>query len=40
MRNEFLGGSNDDLAVRMLDELLLAKALKVDDGLIKATMRA
>ena len=40
MREEFQLGSNDDFAARMLTELLAAKALKVDNGLLMPTMRA
>jgi len=40
LRAEFLSGSNDELAERLLSELVAAKALKVENGLIRPTMRA
>jgi glyoxylase-like metal-dependent hydrolase (beta-lactamase superfamily II) len=40
LRKEFLSGSNDELAARMLHELVAARALEIVDGLVKATMRA
>ena len=40
MREEFQLGTNDDFAARMLTELLAAKALKVENGLLMPTMRA
>jgi glyoxylase-like metal-dependent hydrolase (beta-lactamase superfamily II) len=40
LRTEFLRGSNDELAARMLDELAAAKVLKVDNGLVRAAIRA
>ena len=40
MREEFQLGSNDEFAARMLDELIAAKALKVEGGLLIPTMRA
>ena len=39
MREEFQLGSNDEFAARMLDELIAAKALKVEGGLLIPTMR-
>ncbi len=38
-REMFLGGSNDELATQMVDELLAARALKISDGKVAATMR-
>lgn len=40
MRRDFLLGSNDELAARMLQELVAGRALKVEGDLIKPTMRA
>lgn len=40
LREEFLSGSNEELAARMVDELVAAKALKIEDGLVRPTMRA
>ena len=40
LRKEFLSGSNDELAARMLDELVVAGALRLADGVVRPTMRA
>ncbi len=40
LRQEFLSGSNDELATRMIAELVAAKALKIENGLVAPTMRA
>ena len=39
-RQEFLGGSNDELATRMLEEMVASKALKIENGLVRPNMRA
>ena len=40
LREEFLSGTNDELAARMLDDLISSGALKIDNGMVTATMRA
>ena len=40
MREEYQLGSNDEFAARMLEELLAAKALKIENGSVRPTMRA
>jgi glyoxylase-like metal-dependent hydrolase (beta-lactamase superfamily II) len=40
MREQFQLGKNDAFAAAMLEELVTAKALKVEDGFIRPTMRA
>ena len=40
MREQFQLGANDQFAARMVDELLAVKALKVDNGMLRPTMRA
>ena len=40
MREQFLKGSNDELAARMLDELVRSGALRIEHGLLRPTMRA
>ena len=40
MREGFLGGSNDELAERIVGELAAAGALKIERGAVMATMRA
>jgi glyoxylase-like metal-dependent hydrolase (beta-lactamase superfamily II) len=40
MREVFLGGSNDELATRLVSDLVRAGALSVQDGVVRATMRA
>ena len=40
MREEYQLGSNDEFAARLLDELLAAKALKIENGSVRPTMRA
>ena len=40
MREDYQLGSNDEFAARMLDELLAAKALKIENGSVMPTMRA
>ena len=39
-REQFLGGTSEELALRMVSELVAAGALKVDDGVVTPTMRA
>ncbi|MEO8103624.1 MAG: MBL fold metallo-hydrolase [Betaproteobacteria bacterium] len=39
-REDFLGGTNDELAIRLLDELLKAGAVERAGGVVRATMRA
>ena len=39
MREEYQLGSNDEFAARMLEELLAAKALKIENGVVRPTMR-
>ena len=39
LREEFLQGSNDELAARMMAELVAAKAVTVKGGMVRATMR-
>ena len=39
MREDYQLGSNDEFAARMLEELLAAKALKIEDGAVMPTMR-
>lgn len=40
LRNEFLSGTNDALATHMINELVAAKALALEDGLVRPMMRA
>lgn len=40
MREIYRLGSNDEFAARMLDELLAVKALKIENGSVRPTMRA
>jgi glyoxylase-like metal-dependent hydrolase (beta-lactamase superfamily II) len=40
MREEYQLGSNEEFAARMLDELLAARALKIENGSVMPTMRA
>jgi glyoxylase-like metal-dependent hydrolase (beta-lactamase superfamily II) len=40
MREEFSLGANDEFAAQVLKELLAARAVKVEDGLVVPTMRA
>jgi len=40
LREEFLGGENDELATRMIEELVKGGALKVHGGRVTPTMRA
>ena len=39
LREAFLHGTNDELAARMMAELVAVKAVRVDDEIISATMR-
>jgi glyoxylase-like metal-dependent hydrolase (beta-lactamase superfamily II) len=40
LRKEFLSGTNDELATRMINELVVAKALAIENGVVRPTMRA
>lgn len=40
MREEFLGGENAQLAARIVEELVRAKAIEIRDGIVRPTMRA
>ncbi|MEP7156238.1 MAG: MBL fold metallo-hydrolase [Betaproteobacteria bacterium] len=40
MRAEFLGGENAELATRMLEELVRAKAISIESGVVTPAMRA
>ena len=40
MREEYQLGSNEEFAARMLKELLAAKALEIEGGMLRPTMRA
>ena len=40
MREEYQLGSNEEFAARMLEELLAAKALEIEGGMLRPTMRA
>lgn len=40
MREQFQLGGNEEFAARMLEELLAAKALRVEGGFVRPTMRA
>ena len=40
LREEFLSGTNDELAARMVDDLISSGAIKMDNGMVAATMRA
>ena len=39
MREDYQLGSNDEFGTRMLEELLAAKAVKIEDGAVMPTMR-
>ena len=39
LREQFLQGSNDELAARMMAELVAVQAVTVDGGIVRATMR-
>jgi len=40
LREEFLGGSNEELVRQMLDGLVASRAVVVEDGVLRAAMRA
>ena len=40
MRETFFGGSNDEVAARMLGELVAAKAVTAEGGVLRPMMRA
>lgn len=40
LREEFLGGSNEELVAQMLGGLVASRAVVVDGGMVRATMRA